>query len=70
MSQSSEELFGKARERLAGGVSHESRFKGPSRSISSAPKVRGSMRSTARRCRLRHGQCFTASGSRAPESRG
>ena len=29
MSQSSEELFGKARERLAGGVSHESRFKGP-----------------------------------------
>ncbi len=29
MFQSSEELFGKARERLAGGVSHESRFKGP-----------------------------------------
>ncbi len=29
MSQSSEELFGHARERLAGGVSHESRFKGP-----------------------------------------
>jgi glutamate-1-semialdehyde 2,1-aminomutase len=29
MSQSSEELFGRARERLAGGVSHESRFKGP-----------------------------------------
>ncbi|MED5575698.1 MAG: aminotransferase class III-fold pyridoxal phosphate-dependent enzyme, partial [Pseudomonadota bacterium] len=29
MSKSSEELFGKARERLAGGVSHESRFKGP-----------------------------------------
>lgn len=29
MSKSSEELFGHARERLAGGVSHESRFKGP-----------------------------------------
>ena len=29
MSQSSEELFSHARERLAGGVSHESRFKGP-----------------------------------------
>ena len=29
MSQSSEELFDKARERLAGGVSQESRFKGP-----------------------------------------
>lgn len=29
MSQSSEELFKRARERLAGGVSHESRFKGP-----------------------------------------
>jgi glutamate-1-semialdehyde 2,1-aminomutase len=29
MSQSSEELFRRARERLAGGVSHEARFKGP-----------------------------------------
>ena len=29
MTQSSEELFQQARERLAGGVSHESRFKGP-----------------------------------------
>ncbi len=29
MSQSSEELFRRARERLAGGVSHESRLKGP-----------------------------------------
>ncbi len=29
MTQSSEEMFDRARERLAGGVSHESRFKGP-----------------------------------------